>query len=67
MQKRLSVEEKRAAVEELSQTDRPLSRIINMKDPRAGDVPPNDHDSESLRATSRRRAAKLIRRQRKPR
>lgn len=67
MQNRLSFEEKQAAVAELSQTDRPLSRIINMKDPRAGDVPPNDHDSESLRATSRRRAAKLIRRQRKPR
>lgn len=62
---RLSYEEKLAAVEELSRPDRPLSRIINMKDPRAGDVPPND--SESLRATSQRRAAKLIQRQRKPR
>ena len=67
MDTRLSYEEKLAAVEELSRPSRPLSRIINMKAPRAGDVPPNDYDSESLRATSQRRAAKLIQRQRKPR
>ncbi len=67
MQKRLNFEEKRAAVAELSQSDRPLSRIIKMKDPRAKDVPQDDYNSESLRDTSRRRAAKLIQRQRKPR